>query len=124
MINTNYCITHCQKQKNKREYEIFALKYTVFWIAIFAVVIVLQLYENFDENSYMILCVTLALPLLLQPLLFPLQTEARLPLHQRYSFKANVWISIFSFIGNYWYTHYFYNVLKVRLVLYLFSRSF
>ena len=29
---------------------------------------------------------------------------------ERYSFKANLWIFIFGFIGNYWYTHYFYNV--------------
>ena len=32
---------------------------------------------------------------------------------ERYITKANVWIGIFSFIGNYWYTHYFYRVLKV-----------
>ncbi|KAJ1473596.1 hypothetical protein T484DRAFT_1835477, partial [Baffinella frigidus] len=34
------------------------------------------------------------------------------PLLERYSFKANLWILIFSFIGNYWYTHYFYTVLR------------
>ena len=28
--------------------------------------------------------------------------------------KANVWIAVFSFIGNYWYTHYFYAVLKAE----------
>ena len=31
---------------------------------------------------------------------------------KRHSFKANVWIAIFSFIGNWWYTHYFYSVLE------------
>ncbi|KAH8090235.1 hypothetical protein JL720_6549 [Aureococcus anophagefferens] len=30
---------------------------------------------------------------------------------ERYSFKANVWLAIFGFVGNYWYTHYFYSVL-------------
>merc|ERR1719160_1386646 len=58
------------------------------------------------------LCVSLALPFLLQPWVWPLPAEKNLGLTQRYSFKANLWIAIFSFIGNYWYTHYFYNVLK------------
>jgi cycloeucalenol cycloisomerase len=28
--------------------------------------------------------------------------------------QANTWIAIFSFIGNYWYTHYFYVVLGAK----------
>jgi hypothetical protein len=34
------------------------------------------------------------------------------PWSSRYIVKANAWIAIFSFVGNYWYTHYFYRVLK------------
>lgn len=98
----------------KREFEVWALGYTAVWIAAFGVVVVQQLYEQFDEHSYMKLCVSLSLPYLLQPLLFPLPSERHLPLTERYSFKANVWIAIFSFIGNYWYTHYFYTVLRAR----------
>ncbi|RYH16118.1 hypothetical protein EON65_30605 [archaeon] len=97
---------------NKYEFEKWALTYTGIWIGVFTVVIIFQMYESFDENSYMILCGGLASPFLLQPFLFPLPSERNLPLFQRYSFKANVWIVIYSFIGNYWYTHYFYNVLK------------
>ncbi|KAJ1423738.1 hypothetical protein B484DRAFT_103271 [Ochromonadaceae sp. CCMP2298] len=96
----------------KREWEMFSLQYTALWIAVFAVVIALQLYESFTASSYMLLCVPLALPFLLQPLLYPLPAERCLPLFLRYSFKANVWLAIFSFVGNYWYTHYFYSVLK------------
>jgi cycloeucalenol cycloisomerase len=96
----------------KREFEIFALKYTGCWIACFAVVIVFQMYEWFAAEHYMILCVGLSLPNLLQPILFPVQGEKNAPWYMRHSFKANVWIAIFSFIGNYWYTHYFYTVLK------------
>jgi len=96
----------------KREFEIYALIYTAIWIAIFGFVVVSQIFETFDENSYMKLCVGLALPFLLQPVVFPLPAERKLPLFERYSFKANVWIFIFGFIGNYWYTHYFYRVLK------------
>lgn len=65
----------------------------------------------------MTLCVTLSLPYLLQPIIYPLPAESNLPLTARYSFKANIWIAIFSFIGNYWYTHYFYNVLKAKYTL-------
>lgn len=98
----------------KREFETWALIYTGIWIASFGVVVVQQLYETFTADSYMKLCVSLALPYLLQPIVYPLPSERHLPLFQRYSFKANVWIAIFSFIGNYWYTHYFYTVLKAR----------
>ena len=98
----------------KREFEVYALIYTAIWIFSFGIVVVAQIYESFTENSYMILCVCLSLPFLLQPVVYPLKAERTLPLFQRYSFKANVWLAIFSFIGNYWYTHYFYSVLKAR----------
>jgi len=98
----------------KREFENWALQYTCVWISVFAVVIIFKMYEWFDANAYMALCVSLALPYLLQPVVWPLEAEKALPLTMRYSFKANVWIAIFSFIGNYWYTHYFYSVLKAK----------
>lgn len=98
----------------KREFELYALYYSAVWIGVFALVIIWQMYENFTANSYILLCVPLALPLLLQPLLVPLPSERCLSLHLRYSFKANVWLAIFSFIGNYWYTHYFYSVLRAK----------
>lgn len=66
---------------------------------------------------YMFLCVGLALPFLLQPVFFPFSAEKCLPLCCRYSFKANVWLAIFSFIGSYWYTHYFYSVLGVSNIM-------
>ncbi len=98
----------------KLDFESYALKYTAIWIAIFGFVVVSKSYESFDEWSYMKLCVSLSLPFLLQPILWPLKSEKNFPLTERYSFKANVWIAIFSFIGNYWYTHYFYSVLKAK----------
>lgn len=96
----------------KREFETYALGYTVLWILAFTVVIATQAFESFDENNYISLCVSLALPFLLQPILFPSFSESNMPIYLRYSFKANLWIAIFSFIGNYWYTHYFYSVLN------------
>ena len=43
--------------------------------------------------------------------------EATVPLLHRYCLKANLWLAIFGFIGNYWYTHYFYNILKASYTL-------
>ena len=33
------------------------------------------------------------------------------PLGQRYWVKANLWVALFSFVGNYFWTHYFYELL-------------
>ena len=74
--------------------------------------------------SYLYLCISLAAPFLLQPVFFPLPAEKCLPLYCRYSVKANVWLAIFSFIGNYWYTHYFYAVLQVSFPVFSFWVSF
>jgi cycloeucalenol cycloisomerase len=101
----------------KLEFEVFALKYTAIWIGIFTIVIVFQMYTWFTELEYMVLCVGLDLPFLLQPIFFPLPAEKALPLFLRYSFKANVWLAIFAFIGSYWYTQYFYSVLGAKYTM-------
>lgn len=36
------------------------------------------------------------------PLVFPLAADRGKPLADRYITKANLWIAVFSFIGNYW----------------------
>jgi cycloeucalenol cycloisomerase len=96
----------------KRATEVWFLQYGAFWIFCFAIIIGLGLYRRFDAEHYMIVCVGLALPLLLQPLLAPgLTLDDKSPFWERYSTKANAWIAVFAFIGNYWYTHYFYSVL-------------
>jgi cycloeucalenol cycloisomerase len=100
----------------KYQFEVWALCYSGVWIAAFGYIILSGWYKDFnkDNDLYMKVCGTLSLPYLLQPILWPLDAEKNLPLTHRYSFKANVWIAIFSFIGNYWYTHYFYSVLGAR----------
>jgi len=94
----------------KRNYEVFALLYTPFWISCFAIIVGFELYEMFDEMIYMIVCGGLCIPLLLYP--FFANNGTGKPLSDHYAMKANVWLAIYSFIGNYWYTHYFYSVLK------------
>lgn len=64
----------------------------------------------------MSLGVLAAFPYVIIPLYFPNligggDPDAGKPLSQRYWVKANLWIAIFSFIGNYVWTHYFYKLL-------------
>lgn len=100
------------KNLPKYQFEKWALSYTCVWIGIFGVVVATKVYEHFTADIYLMFCGGVAAPYLLQPFVWPLPAERNLPLHMRYSFKANVWIACFSFIGNYWYTHYFYSVLR------------
>jgi len=71
-----------------------------------------------NKWHYLLVTGGLAAPLCLQPLFFPSLTgEKDLPLLERHCTKANVWIAIYSFLGNYWGTHYFYCVLKAKYTL-------
>jgi len=97
---------------SKASAEAFVLKYSGCWIASVAVVIALKAYEWFGKWGYLTYCGACAAPALAWPLMFPSAADRGRALGARYIIKANVWIGVFSFIGNYWYTHYFYNVLK------------
>ena len=97
----------------KQRCENWFLAYGIFWISCFTAIVASGFYESMDQWGYLAVCGGLAAPLLLQPLLLPSLTgEASQPLLQRCSTKANLWIGVFSFLGNYWGTHYFYCVLK------------
>lgn len=110
-----------KEQPSKRAYELFAACYTPVWIFCFGIIVVFQLYENFTAINYLQVCGGLALPFVLQPIFFPTagfqSPDAKRPLQERYAFKANVWLGVYSFIGNYWYTHYFYSVLKAEYTM-------
>lgn len=110
-----------EAQPSKYAYEMFALYYTPIWIACFGTIVVGQLYEGFTAATYNVVCGGLALPLLLQPLLYPsagfASPDQNRPLAERYATKANLWLAVYSFIGNYWYTHYFYSVLKAEYTM-------
>ncbi|GMH72321.1 hypothetical protein TrRE_jg5929, partial [Triparma retinervis] len=89
------------------KWETYAFKYSVVWIAIFAVIVASQIYESFTHPlSYLLVCGTISLPYLLHPFLPSLSSP--------HSLRCTAWIASFSFIGNYFYTHYFYAVLGAR----------
>ena len=107
-------------------YELFSWYYSIFWIGIFGYIVMSQCYESFTAFSYLYVCGGLALPLVVQPLLYPqacpasmngyaiVNPDTRRPFVKRYSTKAVLYLMTYSFIGNYWYTHYFYSVLNAR----------
>ena len=106
----------CPKTEPSRyAYEKFVSVYTPIWMGLFGIVVVFQLYEDFTAMSYLQVCGGLSLPFLLQPMLYPsggfASPDVKRPLLERYCFKANVWIAVYSFIGNYWYTHCKYPIL-------------
>eukprot|EP00850_Spirogloea_muscicola_P001515 SM000005S17312 [mRNA] locus=s5:1356241:1366812:- [translate_table: standard] len=83
-----------------------------------------QGHKRFTEWEYMCVGLAACLPCFIIPLLIvgkghlyrviccsPLQADRGRPWHERHWVKANVWIAIFSFVGNYLWTHYFYTLL-------------
>ena len=97
----------------KRTYEAWVLAYSVVWMGSFAVIIALQLYEAFDAAAYFVVCGSLALPLWVQALRAAAAHGGR----AAHALRAQLWVAVFGFIGNYWYTHYFYSVLRARYTM-------
>ena len=97
----------------KRWTENLFLVISPLWIVgVLCVLVPFKLYERLDEWGYLYVGLFSALPYVLCPaILKERSADAARPLHDRYWLKANVWIAIFSFIGNYFWTHYFYRLL-------------
>lgn len=54
------------------------------------------------------------MPYVVYPLWKPFEEDKGVPVWERYVVKANAWIGILSFVGNYIWTHYFYSVLNAK----------
>lgn len=67
-----------------------------------------------DRFTYLYISIALCLPGLLIPLVWPCAADRGRPFAQRFWVKAAAWIAIFSFYGNYFWTHYFYHLLGAR----------
>ena len=103
-------------EPSKYAYEMYHTYYSPIWMGIFGIIVIFQLYETWSAREYNLYLFLLALPCVLQPILIPSaffsSPDAKRPLKERYATKANIWLAVYTFIGNYWYTHYFYSVLK------------
>lgn len=100
------------KDPSKAYYERFSLMWAPFSMFCLLVFILgTPIYERCDRNSFLILSLLFCLPGFIIPLCWPCQADINRPILQRFWVKAAIWISIFGFYGNYFWTHYFYNLL-------------
>lgn len=97
---------------SKRWGELFFLLYTPFWLTLcLGIIVPYKLYESFTELEYLLLGLVSAVPSFLIPMLFAGKFDSSLCWKDRYWVKASLWIIIFSYVGNYFWTHYFFTVL-------------
>ncbi|CAL9040510.1 unnamed protein product [Musa banksii] len=97
---------------SKRWGEVFFLLYTPFWLTIcLGIIVPYRLYERFTELEYLIIGLVSSVPAFLIPLLIMGKADSCKCWRDRYWVKANLWIIIFSYVGNYFWTHYFFTVL-------------
>ncbi|TKY73627.1 Cycloeucalenol cycloisomerase [Spatholobus suberectus] len=97
---------------SKRWGELFFLLYTPFWLTLcLGIVIPFNLYENFTELEYLLIGLVSAVPAFVIPMLLVGKADRSISWKDRYWVKASLWIIIFSYVGNYFWTHYFFTVL-------------
>ncbi|XP_057832214.2 cycloeucalenol cycloisomerase [Cryptomeria japonica] len=97
---------------SKRWGELFFLLYSPFWLALLlGIVVPYRMYEKFKELEYFLLGLATLVPSLLLPFLFIGKEDSCKNWYDRYWAKAHLWIMIFSYVGNYFWTHYFFKVL-------------
>lgn len=97
----------------KRWTELFFFFYSFTWIIwCLGVLVPFKIYESLDTWGYLMIGLTAALPCVLVPaLVTESKSDAKKIWYKKYWVKANIWIAIFSFVGNYLWTHYFYALL-------------
>lgn len=99
---------------SKRQTESFTLFYTPVWGAVVGVVMTSGLAESWGDGELMLLGVLLFAGSALGPFLWPAREDRAVPFHRRYAFKILVWVTLFSFLANYFCTAYFYEVLHAH----------
>ena len=104
----------CETNPSKKSAERFIFIVSFCWIFSVMIIIAFQLYEQFTRWHYLSYCAACALPYILYPIWKPFEADKGVPVLERYVVKANAWIAILSFVGNYIWTHYFYSVLNAK----------
>jgi len=103
------------ENEDKAKTELYFLYCSAFWLLIIAFVVVTKVYESFYDIEYFLLGLLVSTPYLLYPVFSGDSNRKGSSWWHRwrnsYWLKANVWLGIFGFIGNYFWTHYFFKVL-------------
>jgi cycloeucalenol cycloisomerase len=91
--------------------EKFFLAYTPIWIALMAVMMFTGWAGTWGNAALLTHSLVVALPVLLIPAFLARRHPSSQPWYQRYWFKANVYLALFSLVGNYFGSEYFFDVL-------------
>jgi cycloeucalenol cycloisomerase len=91
--------------------EKFFLIYSPVWMAIMGLTMVTGVYRHFGDASYLLHSMLIALPLVIVPLLIRNEMALGRRWYQTYWFKANLYIGVFNFFGNYFGSEYFFDTL-------------
>jgi cycloeucalenol cycloisomerase len=91
--------------------EKFFLAYTPVWILAFGLFQRSGLSERLGDLGNLLLTAAIAAPLVLVPLLIRDESSLGRPWHRTYWFKFALWVFVFSAIGTYFLTEYFFDVL-------------
>lgn len=110
----DWLVPYLSPNPKKRDGEWFFLWYSAVWIGFFAIVLLFRLWENISDLGYATIGLIACVPCIAIPLIWPLPSEARQSWLNRYSVKANIWVAAFNFIGNYFWTHYFFALLGAK----------
>ncbi len=96
--------------------ERFFLLYTPVWILAVAAVMLTGALKRWGDAGFMAFAVAVAAPLLVIPALAHRRVPALAATSWTHSYwlKFNLWIFIFVWIGTYFLTHYFFDVLGMR----------
>lgn len=95
--------------------EKFFLAYSPVWMASMAMMMVTGWDRGFDDSALLLHAFGTALPVLVIPALIAKRYTDR-PWHQAYWFKANLYLIVFGFFGNYFGSEYFFDVLGMVYV--------
>ncbi len=91
--------------------EKFFLIYSPIWMTGMGVVMASGLTKTIGDVGFMIIALSVALPLVVIPALIRDETALGRRWYQTYWFKANVYIAVFSFVANYFGSEYFFDIL-------------
>ena len=91
--------------------EKFFLVYSPVWILLIGLVVAFKLSTRLGDAGLLAFALLVALPLIVVPLFVRKGGQSGLRWYQTYWFKADVFIILFSFIGNYFGSEYFFDVL-------------
>lgn len=101
--------------KDKAWVEKFFLIYSPIWMASMGIMMLTGWDKSFGDVALLVHAATVALPLIIIPALLHKnqnkKNNSNTVWHQSYWFKANLYMFIFGFFGNYFGSEYFFDVL-------------